>query len=608
MLRRAFQILFGSIAGALMGLCVFVLGYIMASWPATALNRHAVALLASRALASLSFAEFACITLGACAGLLLARCSWRSYGVASYVAVVSVVAGYVLHEATVALPRVPAQGLPFSVLLFVAETASLALAAVHAFYALDIASRKRWSRRSDDQPFSSYYVPRVAFHVAAFNEPPELVEDTLRSILAVDYPRERLTIMLLDDSTDEAAVARLAGFCAQHGVQHLHRTDRRGFKAGALNDALKATPPEVELIAVVDADYQVDPAYLRETVGYFVDPKLGFLQTPQDYRNADESFITRRYHVADAFFYRAVMPSRNEEGAIIFCGTMGILRRAALEEAGAWGEAYLCEDSELSIRVIGISYHSLYVNRTYGRGLIPASYESFRKQHHRWAYGGGQILRGHAKRMTRSKMTFRQKADFLVGSLHWFDGAVMLLMAAMLLILGVADLLGMHLMTQHADEVLLLALVPFFLLFDGVVRLHVALRRSVDRTARATLGVLGLWMSVKLSNAWGATKGVLRIPMAFTRTEKRRGARAGSWPVFETLASGALLAVACGLAWDEWLEFAQTGKLAAARALLAAWIAFYGGAFGAAPWYAFRSRLSAWTDAKAREDAHAAET
>src|SRR5581483_2649474 len=95
MLRRAFQILFGSIAGALMGLCVFVLGYIMASWPATALNRHAVALLASRALASLSFAEFACITLGACAGLLLARCSWRSYGVASYVAVVSVVAGYV---------------------------------------------------------------------------------------------------------------------------------------------------------------------------------------------------------------------------------------------------------------------------------------------------------------------------------------------------------------------------------------------------------------------------------------------------------------------------------------------------------------------------------
>ena len=104
---------------------------------------------------------------------------------------------------------------------------------------------------------------------------------------------------------------------------YLHRADRTGFKAGALNHALRLTPADAELIAVVDADYHVEPEYLKETVGYFIDPGLGFVQTPQDYRNIHQSFLTKQYYFADGYFYRAMLPSRNEVNSTSFCGTMG---------------------------------------------------------------------------------------------------------------------------------------------------------------------------------------------------------------------------------------------------------------------------------------------
>ena len=113
----------------------------------------------------------------------------------------------------------------------------------------------------------------------------------------------------------------------ENGVTYVHRINRGGYKAGALNNALKLTPSDVEIISVIDADYHVEPEYLRETVGYFIDSGLGFLQTPQDYRNVHQSFLTRQYYFADGFFYRAIMPSRNEANAISFCGPMGLVRR-----------------------------------------------------------------------------------------------------------------------------------------------------------------------------------------------------------------------------------------------------------------------------------------
>lgn len=578
----------GAGVGALAGVFTFVVGMLAASGRPLAVA-DALAL-ARVALETGSRMEIGCVVVGAVVGVVVSRHSWRASGAASYVALALVVAGYVIHAALFALPDVPLAALPLSLMLFATELASLVMVLAQAFYALDVTSRKRWRRKSAKVAFSPYYTPKVAVHIACYDEPFQLVRETIEHALALDYPREQLVVMVLDDSPDEEAVAQLSRFCDEKGVTYLHREDRRGFKAGALNDALAQTPAEVELIAVLDADYQVRPEFLRETVGHFIDPKLGFLQTPQDYRNGDESFLARQYHAADAYFYRAILPSRNEENAIIFCGTMGILRRAAIEDAGGWGERFLTEDAELSIRILESRYESLYVNRSYGKGLVPATFDAYQKQHHRWAYGSVQVMKAHLRRLLLGRLTLRQRIDFLVGGVHWFDGVIVLALAIVLLGMGVAEAAGYDVATHHANEVWLVGLVPVFLLFDSLARLHLALQRSMRLPATAALGVIGMWMSVKFSNASGALAALLGKPLVFARTPKEAEGRATRLAALrralrltrlETIMALALAGVCAALL--------APGGVPTARVLLAVWLAYYALVFACAPLYAYKS-------------------
>lgn len=590
--KRLLRSVLGAALGALAGLFIYAMGGWLAADPRPPFPDGFLALSVEAARSGTEVEAF-CVVLGALVGMVATRGSWRFAGLASYVALASVVSGYLIHVVFVALPSVPRSALPLSLALFVAEATSLLLVAIHSFYSLDVAMRKRWRRRPEEVAFSRYHQPKVAFHVAVYNEPPSMVLATLRSLLALEYPRDRLVVLVLDDSTDADARAPVERFCEEHGFVYHHRTHRRGFKAGALNEGLKMTPADVDLVAVLDADYQVQPEYLRETVGHFIDPRLGFLQTPQDYRNAGQSFLTQRYYHADAYFYRAVLPSRNEENAIIFCGTMGILRRNAIEEAGGWAETCLTEDAELSVRLLELGYRSLYVDRTYGRGLIPPTYDAYQKQHHRWAYGSVQVLRTHFRRLLMGKLAVRQKVDFLVGTLHWFDGAAVFLLAAILLAMGVADAAGSPLLTHHEWEVWLLGLVPLFLLFDGVLRLHLALRRTLRLPFRDTLGVLGMWMSVKLSNARGALKALFGIRMAFARTPKdaplSTSARASLRRALRLTPVESVMALLLAATAVAVMAKMALGAMDVTRGLLALWLLYYAAVFGTAPFYAYKS-------------------
>lgn len=578
----------GAGVGSLAGLFTYVLG-ILASHGRPLSVADALAL-ARVALETGSRMEIGCAVVGAIVGIVVGRHSWRASGAASYVALSLVVAGYVIHATVFALPGVPLGSLPLSLLLFATELASLLMVLAQSFYALDVTSRKRWSRKPAKVAFSPYYTPKVAVHIAAYNEPFPLVRDTIDHALALDYPKEQLVVMVLDDSTDAETVETLSRYCAEKGVAYLHREERRGFKAGALNEALTKTPPDAELIAVLDADYQVRPEFLRETVGHFIDPKLGFLQTPQDYRNGDESFLARQYHAADAYFYRAILPSRNEENAIIFCGTMGILRRSAIEDAGGWGERFLTEDAELSIRILESRYDSLYVNRTYGKGLVPATFDAYQRQHHRWAYGSVQVLKSHLRRLLLGRLTLRQRIDFFVGGIHWFDGVIVLALAMLMLGMGVAEVAGFDIATHHANEVWLVGLVPIFLLFDSLARLHLALRRNVGLPLGAALGVIGMWMSVKFSNASGALAALVGKPLAFARTPKDSEGRVGRLAALRRALRQTRLETAMALALGtvSTALFAQPDATGAGLAL-ASWLGYYALVFLCAPFYAYKS-------------------
>ncbi|HET6399135.1 MAG TPA: glycosyltransferase family 2 protein [Candidatus Thermoplasmatota archaeon] len=332
---------------------------------------------------------------------------------------------------------------------------------------------------------------------------------------------------------------------------------------------------------------------MKSIVGYFVDPTISFVQTPQDYRNIGESFLTKQYKRAEAYFYHAIMPSRNEQNSIIFCGTMGILRRKALEDVGGFAEDQVCEDADISVRLACKGWNSLYVDKTFGRGLMPAVFDAYRKQFHRWAFGNVRIFLARAPMVIRSRMSLRRKIDYLVSNLHWFDGFFVTAIAAALLYLGLGPVLGYDAVTHHQEEIALLGLVPIFLLVDSIVRLHMVLGRASRLRFRETLQVQGMWFAIKFTNTKAVAKCLLGFKTPFVRTPKDPGGRLGRFRAtvrafrnakMETLIGLTLLGVAAINLHPAYRQLPGYGAY-----FLPAWMSLYGLFFLCSPIYAYLS-------------------
>lgn len=524
--------------------------------------------------------------------------AWRPAAAFALAGLVMVIAGHLMHSLLEGIPSLMARphslhSLLVSLVLAAAEAASLALVVLHAFYALDAVGARRLAGPLRFR--STRRLPSIAVMVAVFNEPVPLVRETLASLAKLRYPRDRLRVMVLDDSTDESVRAGVEQACARYGFQLVRREGRAGFKAGALNHADTLLGDDVELVAVLDADFQVDPAWLRTVVPRFEDPEVALVQSPQAYRNSDESFLTRQYDAQDAYFYGCVMPSRAAANSIIFCGTMGVVRRTALRDIGGWSESHICEDSEMSLRLIEAGHKGVYEPRVLGRGLIPSTFEAYKRQQHRWAFGNVRVALDHWRLLRGGRLDPRQRLDFLTGFLHWFDGAFIVAIAACLAVLGFAYAGGLDVVSHHRGEVALVALVPLALLLDAILRLHAALGRSSGGSLRRTLSVLGLWSAIKLNNARAAIQALRGAPLAFERTEKTRGEALGALQRAQVALRQARHEAA--LAGTLWLAGAGALiRLAVAGAplreaidviALSLWLGLYGVLFATAPLYAY---------------------
>ena len=173
---------------------------------------------------------------------------------------------------------------------------------------------------------------------------------------------------------------------ARHPAEHggpraptLHLDHWPGYKSGALNYALRRmTSPEAEVIGIIDSDYQVQPGFLRRCAPAFADPWIGFVQSPQDYRDWTQARYYRRLYYSYKYFFAVSQPSRNEHDGAIFAGTMGLIRRVALDELGGWDEWCITEDAELSLRLLRAGWHGLHVDETFGHGIMPLTFEALR--------------------------------------------------------------------------------------------------------------------------------------------------------------------------------------------------------------------------------------
>jgi cellulose synthase/poly-beta-1,6-N-acetylglucosamine synthase-like glycosyltransferase len=415
------------------------------------------------------------------------------------------------------------------VLLWLLEVAAGFLGCAYLWELCDALGRESWQRRISRGVTSEHpeVLPFVSLHVPAYNEPPEMVIETLQSLRAMDYPNYE--IVVLDDNTDDESLWHpVRDWCQQHGIKFAHLQDWPGYKSGALNYALRELiDPRTELIGVIDSDYQLDPEFLRRCAPLFADPTVGFIQAPQDYRDWEQAPFYRRLYYSYKYFFVVSQPSRNERDGAIFAGTMGLIRRSALERAGGWDEWCITEDAELSLRLLRDGWSGLHVDRSFGVGVMPLTFEALKGQRFRWCFGGIQILRRHWRLMlpgprnAKNQMSLGQRWAYLSGALQWY-GDLLALLFYIFLLVGAANVtFGAGLLLRKLTG-FLLAAIPVLVLL-GLVRAVALLRRGTGAGWRDAFGAFMIWQSTALVVARASVQGLFAREAEFLRTPKTAG-------------------------------------------------------------------------------------
>jgi cellulose synthase/poly-beta-1,6-N-acetylglucosamine synthase-like glycosyltransferase len=294
---------------------------------------------------------------------------------------------------------------------------------VASFLALQVMFRDEWRRPNRPHRPPQVDGPMVSIHVPCYAEPPDVVIATLDALADLRYTNYE--VLVVDNNTKDPALWQpVAAHCETLGsrFRFFHVDPLTGAKGGALNFALAHTHPNAELVALVDADYQMLPDFLASLVGHFDDPELGFVQCRYDFRG----WPGRRFQTGCYWGYRAEFPmiyrSANDHVAVIPMGTCCIFRRRAIVEAGGWSEWCVSEDAEIGVRIHARGYTSFNFDETFGYGLIPETFRDFKKQRFRWNYGPVQLLKRHwrlflpGRLATPSRLSSGQKLVHLVHS------------------------------------------------------------------------------------------------------------------------------------------------------------------------------------------------
>ena len=364
--------------------------------------------------------------------------------------------------------------------------------------------------------------PKVSIHVPCYNEPPDMVIETIQALEKLQY--DNFEVLIIDNNTKDEAVWRpVEAYCEQLGdprIRFFHVAPIEGFKGGALNFGLRNTVADAEIIAVIDSDYQVDPNWLRDLVPHFQNPNIAIVQAPQDYYDGDETLFKRMCYAEYKGFFHIGMVTRNDRNAIIQHGTMTMVRRSVLEDLGGWGEDTITEDAELGLRVFHNGYEAAYIEQSYGKGLIPDNFIDYRKQRFRWAYGAVQIMRKYARPLffgAETRLTLGQRYHFIAGWLPWIADGVNLFFTFGALLWSAAMILWPK---QIDPPLAVYAILPLVLFFFKLAKLYYVYRKRVGTNQVMTIAaaLAGLALSYTISKAM--LYGVFTDKIPFLRTPK----------------------------------------------------------------------------------------
>lgn len=391
-------------------------------------------------------------------------------------------------------------------------------------------------------------LPRVTIQLPLFNER-NVVDQLLDGVLKVRYPRELLEIQVLDDSTDdthpytEALVARLKE--QGHPIEYIHRTNRTGYKAGALQEGMAKA--QGELMAVFDADFVPPEDYLEKTVHFFADPQVGVVQTRWTYMNRHHSLLTEVQALMLDGHFALEHVARFGEGLFFnFNGTAGILRRQMIDDAGGWQHDTLTEDSDLSYRAQLKGWRFVYLPWIECPSELPEDTYGFQVQQQRWAKGLTQVALKLLPAIWKAPIGWREKAEAWFHLTPNISYPMMVIVSALMLpVMMVRFYIGW-------DQMLFVDAPLIVCSFWSVVSFYLLAERELypndwKRAVFILPFLLAMGVALTISNTKAVIEALMRKQTSFVRT-----------PKYAAKPGGAKVAVAYKRK-SGWLPFAEIG-------------------------------------------------
>lgn len=393
---------------------------------------------------------------------------------------------------------------------------------------LSLAISYRRSKKKGVPPIPSFDLasaPKVTVQLPMYNEM-YVAERIIETTAKFNYPKDKLQIQVLDDSTDETKdiIARKVAEIAAQGVniQHVHRVDRTGYKAGALDAAMGQV--EGEFIAIFDADFVPDEDFLLRTIPHFNHENIGVVQTRWGHLNKSYSVLTELQAFGLNGHFAIEQQGRNASGHFInFNGTAGIWRKTCIEDAGGWEHDTITEDLDLSYRAQMKGWKFTYLEDVESPAELPITMSALKSQQHRWMKGGAEVFIKIRRRLIAQKgLRF---SDRIHGLAHLFNSSVFVF----ILILSLLSLAILHIKDSFSDLNFFVQFGAFFI--SSTVFLAFYYWNSYrDKKGhflsdlwRFTLRFfqfLSVSMALSLSNAVAVVEGYLRIKSSFVRTPK----------------------------------------------------------------------------------------
>jgi cellulose synthase/poly-beta-1,6-N-acetylglucosamine synthase-like glycosyltransferase len=374
-------------------------------------------------------------------------------------------------------------------------------------------------------------LPLVTVQLPMYNEQ-YVAQRVIEGACQIDWPREKLQIQVLDDSTDGSA--DIARACCErlrrmgHNIEYIHRTNRQGYKAGALANGLLSASGE--FVVIFDADFVPERNILRRCIDFFTDPNVGCVQTRWDHMNRTQSLLTRAQAIFLDGHFMIEHVARNRSGRFMnFNGTAGIWRRKAIDDAGGWQHDTLTEDMDLSYRAQLRGWQFVYLPEILAPAELPPEIVSFKQQQHRWTKGQVQVAIKLLPLVLKSQQPWWVKAEAVFALTNGAVYIPAIILSAIIFPVWASNPDLFH----SPSQVVALSVASFFgLLTCSAGTFYVMSQKAVGRsTFKTTLMVpflMALGTGISIINAVAVLEGLFgRRDTEFVRTPKY-GNAAGS--------------------------------------------------------------------------------